>query len=235
MAETTVIAVIVAGGKGTRMGGDRKKQYLELDGVSVLVHTLQAFDRHDQTHAIILVVPESDLGFCNTLVCSRPFDTPVHLVAGGIERQDSVENGLRLAKGLCKTPEQTLVMVHDGVRPFVSHRLMDACLAGAQTTGAVIPAVKIADTIKTVDDQGNIVNTLDRRRLYRAQTPQTFRLDLGLSAFAHAGDTGFRGTDEASILAHSGIPVNVVSGDETNIKLTTPRDLGLAELILSRL
>jgi 2-C-methyl-D-erythritol 4-phosphate cytidylyltransferase len=111
---------------------------------------------------------------------------------------------------------------------------MDACLTGAEATGAVIPAVKVSDTIKTVDDGGKILNTPDRTRLYRAQTPQTFRLDLGLAAFAHASETGFRGTDEASIFEHKGIPVYIVPGAETNIKLTTPQDLGLAGVILSR-
>ena len=234
MPKISAIAVIVAGGKGTRMGADRKKQYLELSGIPVLVHTLNAFELYSRIHAIVLVVPEPDLGYCNRLVSSQSFNTPVHLVAGGIERQDSVANGLNQAAGLCDRPEQTLVMVHDGVRPFVSREILDACLAGAQKIGAVIPALKVSDTIKTVDDGGKIINTLDRSRLYRAQTPQTFRLDLGLCAFAHAGKTGFRGTDEASVLAHSGIPVGIVPGAETNIKLTTPQDLSMAERILSQ-
>ncbi len=234
MAEMTVIAVVVAGGKGTRMGADRKKQFLELDGTPVLIHTLKAFERHPKVDAIVLVVPQSDHSFCQTLVSSQKFSTPVHLTAGGIERQDSVENGLHLAAGVCDSPEQTLVMVHDGVRPFVTETIIDDCLTGAEEKGAVIPALKVSDTIKTVDEEGNIINTLDRSRLYRAQTPQTFRLDLGLFAFARAREKGFQGTDEASILSFSGIRVSIVPGTETNIKLTTPQDLEMAGRILCR-
>lgn len=227
------IAVIVAAGKGTRMQSSKRKQYLELDGVPVLIHTLKAFDSHSQTHAMVLVVPGTELAFCRQMVAGHGLSTPVHCVAGGVERQDSVENGLGFAEKICDDPRHTFIMVHDGVRPFVSHEVMDRCLATARDVGAAIPALKISDTIKTVDDNGRIVNTLDRRRLYRAQTPQTFRLDLGLAAFAHARQSGFRGTDEASILEYKGIPVNIVPGTEKNIKLTTPEDLATARRILS--
>ena len=227
------IAVIVAAGKGTRMRSSKRKQYLELDGVPVLVHTLRVFDSHFATSAMVLVVPGAELTFCRQMVSEYGIETPIRYAAGGVERQDSVENGLRLASELSQDPRRTLVMVHDGVRPFVSHGIVDGCLAMAQEMGAAIPALKISDTIKTVDESGRIVNTLNRSMLYRAQTPQTFRLDLGLSAFAHARQSGFRGTDEASILEHMGIPVGIVPGAEANIKLTTPQDLAMAKWFLS--
>lgn len=235
MSPVRTIAVVVAAGSGTRMQADRKKQYLELMGVPVLMHTLRMFDRHPGTDAIILVVPETDTGYCKKLADAQGFDTPLHITAGGAERQDSVENGLRRGASLTKAPADTMVMVHDGVRPFVSHKMIDACLNLAEKEGAAIPALKVSDTIKRVDAQGQIIGTLDRDGLYRAQTPQTFRLNLLLAAFAHAGQTGFRGTDEAAIMEHSGAGVAVVPGEETNIKLTTPQDLVLAEFIISRL
>lgn len=227
------IAVIVAAGKGLRMQTGTKKQYLELDGIPVLVRTLQVFDRHPGTRAVVLVVPEPDLRFCQDLIAPYTLQKAVHLTPGGTERQDSVENGITLARRLCQDPHHTFAMVHDGVRPFVSHHIIDACTEAAFKTGAAIPAVKVSDTIKLAGENGCIEKTLDRSRLYRAQTPQVFRLDLGLLAFAHARDTGFKGTDEAAILAHAGIPVGIVDGSEFNIKLTCPQDLVMARFILA--
>lgn len=235
MGTAGYIAVIVAAGKGLRMQSSKRKQYLELGGAPVLIHTLRAFDTHPETEGMVLVVPETEMDFCRKMIQEHHFETQIHYAPGGAERQDSVENGLRTAKGLCRKPENTIVMVHDGVRPFVSPDVITACLSKAEETGAAIPALKISDTVKAVDAEGKILETLDRGTLYRAQTPQAFRLDTGLAAFAHARKTGFRGTDEASILEHMGVAVNIVPGSETNIKLTTPQDLAMARWFQSNL
>ncbi len=228
-------AVIVAGGKGLRMQSDLKKQYMVLDKVPVLVRSLLVFDRHPRVDEIILVVPETDMAFCrDSLVAPFNIATALHLVPGGITRQDSVTNGLAKAKTLSANSKESLVLVHDGVRPFVEPELVDACLDKAIEVGACIPALQLTDTIKMSTDGRQISETLDRNLLYRAQTPQVFRLDLLLSAFAQAKKTGFSGTDEASILEHAGIPVHLVPGNLFNIKLTTPRDLDLAEFLLGR-
>ena len=230
-----VFAVIVAGGRGLRMQSDRKKQYMVLDKIPVLVRTLMVFDRHFRTDEIILVVPESDADFCrHDLIAPYEIKTPLHIVPGGITRQDSVNNGLDKVDKLSANPKTTLVSVHDGVRPFVSPELVDACLDKAMETGACIPSLQLTDTIKMSKGGTQVNETLDRSRLYSAQTPQVFRLDLILSAFTHAEKTGFSGTDEASVLEHAGIPVHMVPGALFNIKLTTPRDLDLADFLLSR-
>ena len=227
------IAVIVAGGKGLRMRSNVKKQFIELDGIPVLVRTLLAFDSHMAVDEIILVVPGNDLAFCrNDLLSSYAFTCPVHVIEGGITRQDSVANGLVTAQDLCTDSKETFVLVHDGVRPFVSAALVDACLETAETTGACIPAIKISDTVKEADNNGRINRTVNRDALYRAQTPQVFRLDLILEAFSKADETGFSGTDEASICEHAGIDVHLTEGDRFNIKLTTPEDLTLAKFFM---
>ncbi len=228
------IAIIVAGGKGLRMQSDQKKQFIELDGVPVLIRTLRKFDRHKQISSIILVVPESDLHFCtHDLICPYTFNSELHIIKGGTTRQDSVNNGLAKAQSLCAESQETLVLVHDNVRPFVNHEMIDKSIAVAKKKGACIPAIQISDTVKEVDTNGQVCRTISREKLFRAQTPQVFQLPLILEAMSNAQGTGFSGTDEASLCEHLGIPVHVVEGDRFNIKLTTPEDLTLARYFLS--
>lgn len=227
------IAVVVAGGKGLRMQSTVKKQFIDLEGVPVIVHTLAAFDTHCRVDEIILVVPEQDLDFTrNDLMHRFSFSTPLHIIKGGATRQDSVGNGLDKALKICAQPKTTFVLIHDGVRPFVGEHLVNRCLDGALKNGACIPVLGIFDTVKRADKNGRIICTLDRDGLFRAQTPQVFRLDLIVKAVSHARDTGFSGTDEASICEHANIAVDMVDGGPFNIKLTSPRDLILAGLIM---
>ncbi len=228
--------IVVAGGRGTRMGGDIPKQYLLLEDLPVLIRTLAVFDRYPGMDAIIAVVPGSDLNFCKTqLLPYRKFRCPVHLTAGGNNRQTSVRNGVVKAMALADNPQKALVLIHDGVRPFVSTALMDRLMHRAIQAGGCIPVVPVTDTLKQVDDRHRIIRTVDRSRLFRAQTPQVFLLDRIASALDHAQTTGFTGTDDASVMAHAGFDVATVPGDPANIKLTTPHDLALARhLILSQ-
>ncbi|NWH04829.1 2-C-methyl-D-erythritol 4-phosphate cytidylyltransferase [Desulfobacter latus] len=227
------IAVIVAGGKGLRMQSTVKKQFIDLEGIPVIVRTLAAFDRYCRVDEIILVVPEQDLNFTrNDLLHRVSFSTPLHIIKGGVTRQDSVGNGLDQALKICTQPETTFVLIHDGVRPFVGDNLLDRCLDGALQEGACIPVLGIADTVKRADKNGKIICTLDRDGLFRAQTPQVFRLDLMIKAASHARKTGFLGTDEASVCEHAKIPVAMVEGGLFNIKLTSPQDLIFAGLII---
>ena len=227
------IAVVVAGGKGLRMQSTVKKQFIDLEGVPVIVHTLVAFDKHCRVDEIILVVPEQDLDFtCNDLLHRFSFSTPLHMIKGGVTRQDSVANGLEKALKICAQPETTLVLIHDGVRPFVGENLIDRCLDGALENGACIPVLGISDTVKRADENGKILCTLDRDGLFLAQTPQAFRLDLIVQAASHARNTNFWGTDEASVCEHAKIPVAIVDGGSFNIKLTSPQDLIFANIII---
>lgn len=229
------IVIIVAAGKGMRMQSREKKQYLKLDKVPVLTRTIAAFDSHEKIRDIILVLPKGDRAFCRDFVI-KPYgiQTPIHLVNGGATRQESVFNGLEKACGLSPLLSTTLVLIHDGVRPFVDGALINDCIAKAIITGACIPAVKITDTVKKVMGK-EISKTLDRESLFLAQTPQVFRLDLILKAYVRARKDLFTGTDDASIMEHVGFPVFVTKGSLANIKLTTPEDLCLARYFLSTL
>jgi 2-C-methyl-D-erythritol 4-phosphate cytidylyltransferase len=227
------IAVVVAGGKGLRMQSTVKKQFIDLEGIPVIVRTLVAFDMHCRVDEIILVVPEQDLDFTRSDLLYRfSFSTPLHIIKGGVTRQDSVGKGLDKAFKICAQAEKAFVLIHDGVRPFVGENLVDRCLEGALQNGACIPVLGIVDTIKRADKNGKIICTLDRNGLFRAQTPQVFRLDLMIKAACHARNTGFRGTDEASVCEHAKIPVAMVEGGAFNIKLTSPQDLIFAGLII---
>lgn len=225
-----ICAVIVAGGSGMRMKAPVKKQYLILDGVPIVSHTLMAFDRYPDLDRIVLVVPEEDLEFCRAnIVAPLSLDHDVQLVAGGRRRQESVLNGLAVLGVSDGT-----VLIHDGVRPFVRPFLISACLAGVKATGACIPAILATDTLKQVDEKGVIIRTLDRQQIRLAQTPQTFSIGLIRCAHQLAVQRGFAATDDASAAEFSGVRVTVVPGDRDNIKITTPQDLTIARGILDK-
>ncbi|MBA3009991.1 MAG: 2-C-methyl-D-erythritol 4-phosphate cytidylyltransferase [Proteobacteria bacterium] len=230
------IAIIVAAGKGLRMHSQQKKQYMELDKIPVLTRTITAFESHGRIDDIILVLPADDTIYCRDLLV-KPYDfkTPIHYINGGSSRQESVFNGLIKAGELSGAFDKTIVLIHDGVRPFVDNRLIDDCISKAIINGACIPAVKITDTVKKVVDKEWISHTLDRDLLFQAQTPQVFRLDLVLKAFEHARLTSFSGTDDASIMEHAGLCVSVTPGSLFNIKLTTQQDFALAHYLLKAL
>lgn len=227
------IPIIVAGGKGSRMGAQVKKQYLILDGLPVLVRTLKVFDHHAGLDPTILVVPEKDRAWCQkNLIQPRGFARPIHLVSGGGTRQESVLNGIRKAESLAGNPARTLVLIHDGVRPFVPRDLIDTLMETAVREGGCIPVLAVVDTLKQVGLDRRIQKTLSRDQVYQAQTPQVFRLDLISRAFEHARDSGFTGTDDSSVMEHAGFVVCAIPGSAVNIKLTTPYDLVLAHHIL---
>ncbi len=232
--------IIVAAGKGLRMGAATKKQYLCLDEIPILTHTIMAFDRCDYIHEIILVIPEKDQHYCQKYIIDPfVFTKNIHIAQGGKKREDSVFNGLNMVCERIESVNKTIVMIHDGVRPFVDDSIIKNCINGAIQYGACIPAVKITDTIKQVcsDKEINsgffIQKTINRESLYSAQTPQTFKLDLILKAFDHAKKNGFSGTDDASLLEYSGYNVYIAKGSKLNIKITTPEDLVLGKYLLA--
>lgn len=224
----TVFAIIVAAGSGKRMKRSLAKQYIDIDGTPILSKTLAAFDSHPEVGEICLVIPAADMDFCRERILGPGgFTSRIHLVAGGERRQDSVVNGLSAISA-----RQGIVLIHDGVRPFVTHELISACISGAAQTGACIAAIPASDTIKQGSQNGRITATLSRDALWLAQTPQAFDLELLRKANAYAEKLGFSGTDDASLVEHLGHPVAIVSGSSFNIKITTPDDLLLARGII---
>jgi 2-C-methyl-D-erythritol 4-phosphate cytidylyltransferase len=220
--------VIVAAGSGKRMGTSESKQFLPLGDKPVLVHTLEAFAAVDQVDSIVLSVGASDIPRCEQFVKDFGLTKIYRIVAGGAERQDSVYRGLRALPG-----DTEWVLVHDGVRPFVSRERIEACWRGAMKHEAAVLAVPVKDTIKTVAADGQITSTPDRRSLWAVQTPQAFRLSRLLEAHERAQAEGFMGTDDAMLIERIGGTVHVVEGDYRNIKLTTPDDLQWAEWLLN--
>lgn len=221
------IAIIVAAGQGLRMKRRRPKQFLPLAGRPILALTLSALSACSRVGRMVLVVPKADFAFCRETVLPA-VDSPMEpiLVAGGARRQDSVFNGLRSLAG-CDPNE--VVLIHDGVRPFVSPSLVEACIDGAQDDGACIPILPVTDTVKQMDGDGRVIRTLDRSRLRLAQTPQAFRFELIFHAHERARCDGFDATDDASLVERLGRPVRGVAGCRANVKITTPEDLAFAE------
>ncbi len=229
-------AIIVAAGKGLRMGSKIKKQYLNLEGIPILARTIMAFDACDMIHEIVLLIGKKDFNYCKKNII-EPFEfvKKIHLVEGGNKRQDSVLNGVNRVCGQMDHDKEAIVLIHDGVRPFIDQNMIADCIRHTIKYGACIPAVKITDTIKQVCTDLTIQKTIDRQLLYAAQTPQTFKLDLMLRAFDHARKTSYSGTDDASLVEHLNEKVFIINGSKLNIKITTKQDLVLAKYLLNKI
>jgi 2-C-methyl-D-erythritol 4-phosphate cytidylyltransferase len=224
----SVCAVVPAGGTGTRMGGAVPKQFLELSGKPILYYTLKTLQDCGIISELILVVPEKEYDNACSDWLGKP-EIVTKVVVGGEKRQDSVYNGF------CEVSPQTeIVLVHDGVRPFLSHRMIRESVDVAREHGAAITAIPLHDTIKRVDASGLVSQTVDREGLWRVQTPQVFRYELLQEAFEKANSEKFYGTDEGTLIEHLGKPVKVIEGSEQNIKITRPEDLGLSEIFITK-
>ncbi len=220
-------AVIVAGGKGERMNSDIRKQYLLLGNLPILSHTLLAFDSCPLVNRIYLVVPEIDFEFCrNHILAPIHLTSEIELVSGGKERQDSVYNGLKAI-----TDKNDIVVIHDGVRPFVTPKLIEDCINGAAKDGGCILGVPAVDTLKNVGKDGCILNTMQRRDAWLAQTPQAFQYSLIKEAHDHAMAEGLRGTDDASLVEYLEKSVRMIPGSPYNIKITNQEDMVIARAI----
>ncbi len=217
----SVGVIIVAAGRGTRVGASVPKQLLDLGGRSVLRRSIDAFDRHPAIAALVVVLP-AELASDGPAVVGGT-DRPCQFVAGGARRQDSVREGLRaMPAGI------DLVLIHDAARPFADAGLIDRVIAAAGASGAAIPALAARDTVKRVDpDRGTVTATLPREEIWLAQTPQGFRRDVLIAAVA-LGEAGVEGTDEAMLAERAGHTVSVVPGDARNVKITTADDLAAA-------
>jgi 2-C-methyl-D-erythritol 4-phosphate cytidylyltransferase len=221
---TPIFVVIVAGGQGTRMGMALPKQFLDLHGKPILYYTIEAFAKALPQAHLILVLPEADISKLQMVLQHFENRIELNVVSGGATRYDSVKNGL---KGL---PEDSIILVHDGVRPFVSETLIQTCIETAMTTGTAIPAINVVDSVRVLSASGS--SPINRDLLRIIQTPQTFKGSILLPAFAQDYQSNF--TDEATVVENMGHKITLVEGHKNNIKITTPEDLQLAELILAQ-
>lgn len=222
--------IIVAGGRGLRMGGSLPKQFIPLEGKPVLMHTLETFHCWDATARLVLVLPADQQSYwamlCREIGCRVP-----HTVAtGGETRFHSVRNGLQAVRALPGFSEnEALVAVHDGVRPFVAPAVIESCFGEAERTGAAIPVLPLIESLREKLDDGSS-RPVDRSRFVSVQTPQVFRATLLRDAYDQPYTPLF--TDDASVIEAAGHPVALVDGNRENIKLTTPADLEMARAIL---
>ena len=219
-------AIIPAAGLGARMHADRAKQMMELGGVPVIVHTLQRFEQCESVDQIILVLQPSLTSEVLGLISRYQLRKVARVVGGGVERQDSVYRGLQVVR----EENAGIIVVHDAVRPFVKPDEIRGVIERAVSTGAALMALAATDTIKQVKS-GRVQRTLDRRRIYYAQTPQAFRYSIIREAFERAYADQFMGTDESQLVERIGHRMSVVEGSPINIKITRPFDLRLAEII----
>ncbi len=218
-----VSVIIPAAGSGRRMGGGTAKQFLPLRGEPVLVRTVRLFSESPLVDEIVIAA--GDLEATRALVGSTP--KVVHVVAGGLERQDSVWAGL---KAVHSRPR--IVAVHDAARPLLPADVLEGVLKAAAVHRAQVVAVPVKDTIKVIGPDGQVITTPERSTLWAVQTPQVFWVETLLEAFRQAKADGFTGTDDASLVERIGVPVKVYTGSHENIKLTTPDDFRVAEAIL---
>ena len=220
-------AVIVAAGKGKRMGTEISKQFLPLRGKEILTHTVEKFEAAKEIRDIVLVTGQDSLQDVRDMVQEYNWKKVVSVVAGGKERQDSVWNGLQAV-----SEDTEIVLIHDGVRPFVTEEILNDSIETAMEMGGCVAGVPAKDTIKVCNEENIAVATPDRSTLWQIQTPQTFRRELILQAYMQAKEDGFVGTDDASLAEHSGYPVKVIMGSYRNIKITTREDLLVGEAFL---
>lgn len=224
-----VIALIPAAGMGKRMQAGINKQYLQIGGTPIVARTIALFQDAACVDDIYLITPEQEREYCRTEIVARFGFTKVRgIVPGGAERQHSVLNGLRAIDG---TGEDAVILIHDGVRPFITPHILEHAVATARDHDGALVAVPAKDTVKVVTE-GVVRETPPRETIWLAQTPQAFRYGIIRAAHEMADAEGFLGTDDASLVERMGREVHIVLGDYRNIKITTPEDLVLAEAFL---
>jgi 2-C-methyl-D-erythritol 4-phosphate cytidylyltransferase len=224
------VAIVAAGGQGTRMGGDKAKQFLELSGVPIIVHTLRRFEKCTKIQEVVVVIPQENVpGFLD--IAARYRLTRIgRVVPGGPTRAESVWRGLSTLRGATTR----IVAVHDGVRPFVTPEEIDRVVTAAETHGAAILTAPVTDTIKQVTGEGQIANTVERRTLRRALTPQCFEYGLLKRAFELAMPFDESITDESLMVERTGAKIVCIDGGPENIKITQPADLEIGNALLRR-
>ena len=218
----TKIAIIVAGGKGERMNADIPKQFLEIQGKPILIHTLEVFHNFDADMKLILVLPEVQIGFWKELCAKHNFTLQHQIVEGAQTRFHSVKNGLEIVKS------PALVAVHDGVRPLVSTDTIRRCFETAEKYDAAIPVIDLVESIRQLTETGS--QSVDRNAYKLVQTPQIFDAKLLRKAYEQEFSTHF--TDDASVVEALGTNIQLVEGNRENIKITTEFDLKIAESLM---
>ncbi len=220
--------IIVAAGKGKRMGTDISKQFIKINDKPILSYTIERFDKCEQINQIVVVTAQDCIDYCRSEIIDKyKYKNIIKVVAGGKERQDSVYNGL-----IEVNKNTDIVLVHDGVRPFISEENIKTVIESAYKNDACVLGVKVKDTIKIADDNGFIISTPKRDSLWAIQTPQAFKYNLIMEAYTNAIRNKFLATDDSMLVEKLGYKVKIEMGSYSNIKITTKEDLVTAKIIL---
>lgn len=228
------IAIVLAGGSGSRMNSDVAKQFMKLKGKEVLYYSLKVFQENKNISEIVLVTRSEDIEFCKTNIVDRyGFDKVSDVCAGGKERYDSVYMGLNRLD----SNSNEIVIIHDGARPFITDRMIDESINAAEEYGACAVGMPVKDTIKIVNEDCFGIETPNRSTLYQIQTPQTFRLSLIMSAYGKMlVDKNHKITDDTMVVEqYEGVYSKIIQGAYENIKITTPEDLEIADKLVEKI
>ena len=225
-----VSVIIVAGGSGKRMNSTVAKQYIQLNGREILSHTIDCFENCSHIDNIVLVVGAADIEYVQSEIVNKyNYKKISNVISGGAERQHSVYNGLKAL------PLDTdIVLVHDGVRPFVRNQDILNIISQTAVYGSCVLGVKVKDTIKVCDGNGYVINTPDRSFLWSAQTPQSFQYSILMDSYNQAFSDSFLGTDDSMLVERAGHKIKMIEGSYDNIKITTPEDLYIGNSILNK-
>lgn len=221
--------IIPAAGTGQRLGSKIPKQYIELNDVPIIIHTLKIFDRIPEVSSIVIAINPEWRDFLEQRIFRYQIGKISAIVDGGFKRQDSIWNALTNSNAR----HSDIVLIHDAVRPLTSTQLVRNIIEASEEYGAVVPAIKPKDTIKEINSKGGVKQTFDRNKLCSVQTPQGFWKDILIKSYEKAMDSEIEFTDDASLVELAGYQVQVIDGEETNIKITSPLDLKIAETILN--
>ncbi len=236
MSKTKNIAIIVAGGKGKRMNADISKQFLPIGGKAIIVHTIEKFEKCEFIDLIVVVSEKDGINYFKKIIDENNFKKTEFVIEGGKERQYSVFNALLFLRDNKISNENDIILIHDGVRPFVKYEEIKnviKCLENSQYDGCVL-GVKTKDTIKECDSNGVVKNTPDRKSLWNAATPQAFRYSVIMKAYEKAFRDDFIGTDDSSLAERNKAVIKMIEGSYENIKITTKDDLMAAESFIKQ-
>ena len=219
--------VIPAAGTGNRMNSEIPKQFIEINGIPTIIRTIKLFDNIKNIESIVIVSHCDWVSYIKELIKKFNCNKVKEIIIGGKERQDSVFIGLQTIS----VADTELVLIHDSVRPFASENLIYKLIKTAKDFGSAIPIIKPTDSIKQIDNKGNIEKTLDRNYIGLVQTPEVFRTSIIIDSYKNANKLNYKGTDTSSLVEFMGYNVRYLEGEIINIKITTPLDLELASII----
>jgi 2-C-methyl-D-erythritol 4-phosphate cytidylyltransferase len=229
------IAIILASGIGKRMGAGKNKILLELGGKPLIFHALKAFEKCQEISEILIVIRSEEIELAKNIVKKYKVKKVIGIIEGGKERQFSGLNAILYLNKIIKDKSKAIVIFHNCANPFVTSEEINESIKNAKKYGACAVAHPTKDTIKEVDKKGMVLKTLDRSKLWNMQTPQSIKFPLALKAFTKADKDNFIGTDDVSLVERLGRKVKIIEASESNFKITTPKDLALAKIIIKNI